>query len=81
MLRIPLSPLVPRGEREQIRCRRFPYFPRTLRSELNAKGHLPLAQCIDIGLTITSALAYLHQQGLVHRDVKPSNIILVNVAA
>jgi serine/threonine protein kinase len=53
------------------------YTPRTLASELKRRGRLPLEECIQIGLSLTEALAHLHRQGLVHRDVKPSNIIFV----
>jgi len=54
------------------------YVPRTLRSDLEQHGRLPIAQCIEIGLSLTTALAHLHKHGLVHRDIKPSNIIFVN---
>ncbi len=50
--------------------------PSTLNSQPTA-SRLPLAQCLEIGLALTTALAHLHQQGLVHRDVKPSNIVFV----
>src|SRR5207245_6454344 len=56
------------------------YSPRTLRHDLTEHGRLPIAQCIEIGLSLTTALAHLHKHGLVHRDVKPSNIILVRGA-
>ncbi|HEU0010382.1 MAG TPA: protein kinase, partial [Verrucomicrobiae bacterium] len=56
------------------------YSPRTLRSDLKRLGHLPVAECVRIGLLLADALAHLHQQRLVHRDIKPSNIIFVGGA-
>ena len=56
------------------------YRPRTLREDLRQNGRLPAGRCVEIGLALTSALAHLHRHGLVHRDVKPSNIIFVQGA-
>ena len=53
------------------------YTPRTLRTELKTRGRLPLAECIQLGLSLCRALEHLHRRGLVHRDIKPSNIIFV----
>ena len=53
------------------------YQPKTLRSEVQRRGRLPVAECLDLALKLTDALAHLHGHGLVHRDVKPSNIIFV----
>jgi len=67
------------------------YTPKTLRSLLSpahfptcppARSHrLPIPDCVQIGLSLATALAHLHEQGLVHRDIKPSNIIFVNGVA
>ncbi len=53
------------------------YQPRTLSSELEHRGKLPLNECLQVGVALTAALGHLHHQRLIHRDVKPSNIIFV----
>lgn len=54
------------------------YFPQTLAKVLSQRGRLPMQECLQLGLALSQALAELHKHGLVHRDVKPSNIIFVN---
>ena len=54
------------------------YTPRNLRSEILLRGRLPVAECIRLGLALSTALENLHRHGLVHRDIKPSNIVFVN---
>jgi hypothetical protein len=41
-------------------------------------GPLPLAQAIRIADDILGALRYAHERGVVHRDVKPSNILVTS---
>ena len=53
------------------------YSPHTLRSELNGHGALTADEVINLGVKLAGALAHLHAQGLVHRDVKPSNILFI----
>lgn len=53
------------------------YAPRTLRAELKARGALSADEVIVLGLKLAAALAHLHAHGLVHRDVKPSNILFI----
>ncbi len=50
----------------------------TLQQRIDREGPLPLAEVLRIGKQIASGLAAAHAQGLVHRDVKPANILLEN---
>jgi eukaryotic-like serine/threonine-protein kinase len=47
---------------------------RTLRDEL-ADGPLPAERVRDVGLQVLRALAAAHALGIVHRDVKPGNVL------
>ena len=41
-----------------------------------AEGPLPEASVREIGIQLADGLGYVHAQGMVHRDVKPENILL-----
>ena len=47
----------------------------TLRDRI-ARGPIPLAESLDILRDVARALAYAHAQGVVHRDIKPDNVLL-----
>ena len=53
------------------------YLPgRTLRQFLEAEGMLSLERALPILEQVADALDYAHAQGVVHRDVKPSNVVV-----
>jgi serine/threonine protein kinase len=49
-----------------------------LGERLAASGPLPWRQVIEIGIQIADALDTVHNKGLIHRDVKPANIMLAD---
>ena len=50
-----------------------------LNEQLKSTGPLTLPEAIQIGIDVASSLAEAHEAGLVHRDLKPGNIFLVEV--
>ena len=50
----------------------------SLQDRLDRQGSLALAEILRIGMQTAAGLAAAHAQGLVHRDVKPANILMEN---
>jgi eukaryotic-like serine/threonine-protein kinase len=47
----------------------------TLRARLEREKQLPISEVVAIGVTVASALASAHEKNVLHRDVKPENIL------
>jgi tRNA A-37 threonylcarbamoyl transferase component Bud32/tetratricopeptide (TPR) repeat protein len=48
----------------------------SLRQKLTKSGELPVNEVVRIMRDMLSALSYAHEQGVVHRDIKPDNVLL-----
>ena len=48
---------------------------------IESQGPLPEHQVLDIGIQIARGLRAAHRKGLIHRDVKPANILFVDEQA
>jgi serine/threonine protein kinase/predicted RNA-binding Zn-ribbon protein involved in translation (DUF1610 family) len=53
----------------------------SLQERLDREGPLEVEEVVRIGLQTASGLAAAHAQGLIHRDVKPANLLLENGVA
>lgn len=53
----------------------------SLRARLDKGGALPIADALSVLRDVARALAYAHEHGVVHRDVKPDNVLLSGGAA
>ncbi|MEX2646848.1 MAG: protein kinase [Gaiellaceae bacterium] len=69
--------IIDRGEEDGHQFIVFEYVPgKTLKDYLARRGPLPPGEALSLAIEVGKGLAYAHRQGIVHRDVKPQNVIL-----
>lgn len=72
-----IVPIYEFGEQDDLAYLVMPYLPDgSLAALLAREGPLPIPQALSYVDQIASALDYAHQHGIIHRDVKPSNLLL-----
>ena len=49
----------------------------SLRERIEETGSLPVERSVQIMFEVCDALAYAHDQGIIHRDIKPDNIMVL----
>jgi tetratricopeptide (TPR) repeat protein len=72
-----IVPLLSAGSTEDLIWYVMPYIDgESLRAKLAREGELPIAETVQILTEVMDALAYAHESEVVHRDIKPDNVML-----
>src|SRR5213592_3902223 len=72
-----ILPLHDSGEADSFLYYVMPYVEgESLRERLTREGQLPVDEAVHHARSIASALDYAHRQNIVHRDMKPENVML-----
>jgi eukaryotic-like serine/threonine-protein kinase len=69
--------VIDRGEHQGRQFIVFEYVDgENLKRLIERSGPLPVEQALEVAIQIARGLSFAHQEGLVHRDVKPQNVLL-----
>jgi predicted Ser/Thr protein kinase len=69
--------VIDRGEEDGRQFIVFEYIDgQTLKEIVEERGPLPVREAVELAIGVAHGLAFAHANGLVHRDVKPQNVLL-----
>lgn len=72
-----IVPVLSSGEMEGVPYYTMPYVEgESVRARLARAGRMSITETIGILRDVAKALAYAHERGIVHRDIKPDNVLL-----
>lgn len=72
-----IVPLLSAGEVRGLPFFTMPFIEgESLRERLTREGELPIDEAVQILKEVARALAYAHEHGIVHRDIKPDNVLI-----
>ena len=77
-----IVPLLDAGDADGLPFFTMPYVEgQSLRARIASQTPFTIPECISILRDVTRALSYAHEHGVVHRDIKPDNVLLSHGAA